>query len=520
MPDPQPSSSRTNLSLGAILLVAIILSYWSISTGIPHTVSTDEPDIMRRSVHMMRSGDFNPRFFDYGGFTMYLHMLVASVRFLSGAMSGSWTSLDQVWEGDFYLWSRCVTAFFNVMTVYVVYRVGLRWSTTIGLTAALVTAVHPYLVRQAHFALTDTPLTFFIAETMLLSLVAAERGRLRWFLLAGLATGLAAATKYNGALALLMPLAVALTSRAVAFRWAAILVACGGAAIGFLAAAPYTVLDLKAFLNAFASLASHFTNYERPLDVASTYVKYIRIGFGFRSPAGNYFGVGLWLGWVGWLLAIAGALVLIVELRRGERRTAALVALVFPLTYFFVLSHQSLKFARYLLPMIPGMCLMVAIGIDVVAARLRRAAALRRWPVAAILVLLTVVPPASQAVAWDFEEQKMKTEEFAARWIQLNLPRGKLIIIDEPRILLRPEFPAQYSPRLLSESLESYRNRGVVYLVTSSQQTDRYFSEPTRYPAEVAGWNRVYASTDLVQVVRPTRDHPSGSIITVLKIRD
>src|SRR5207249_4596088 len=141
----------------------------------------------------------NPHFFDYGGFTIYLHMIVASIRFLSGAMSGTWTSLDQVWEGDFYLWGRAVTAFFNVMTVYVIYRVGVRWSALVGLTAALLTAVHPYLARQAHFALTDTPLTFFVAEATLLSLVAAERLRLRWFLLAGLTTGLAAATKYNGA---------------------------------------------------------------------------------------------------------------------------------------------------------------------------------------------------------------------------------------------------------------------------------------------------------------------------------
>src|SRR5713101_394592 len=166
--------TRVNLALAGILTLGVALRLWSISTGIPYTTGTDEPEILGRSLKMMRSGNLNPGFFDYGGFTFYLHMVVASARFLAGAIAGKWTTLDQVWEGDFYLWSRIVTAGFGVMTIYVVYRVGLRWSRAVGLIAALVAAVHPNLVRESHFALTDTPLMFFVTETLLLSIVAAD----------------------------------------------------------------------------------------------------------------------------------------------------------------------------------------------------------------------------------------------------------------------------------------------------------------------------------------------------------
>jgi len=492
---------------GAILGLSILLSYWSIGTGVPHTASTDEPDIVGRSLKMMRTGDLNPHFFDYGGFTIYLHTLVGSARFGAGAMSGRWTSLDQIWEGDLYLWCRAATAFFNVMTVYVMYRIGRRWSESVAVAAALLTAVHPYLTRQAHFALTDTPLMFFVAETTLLALVASERGALRWFLLAGLTTGLAAATKYNGAMALILPLAVAITAPTVQARWPAILAAGTGAALGLLAAAPYTLLDLPRFLNAFGSLASHFTNVVPPMEIARTYVKYMRIGLGFSNH-----GVGLWFGWPGLLLIVIGAALLVGQLFSPARRTAALVALLFPTMYFYMLSHQSLMFARYLLPMIPATCLAMAIAISEIAGRLGRR------PVAIVLLLLTVVPPATQAANWDRGEQNVKTEELAASWIQQNLPPGQLIVIDDPRIRLPPSHPAAYAPRLALRTADEYKKDGVAYLVTSSQQTDAYFADPATYAAQVAAWNRLYAASEFVKIFRPAATTP-GSTITILKIR-
>ena len=193
--DSVPTPARLRFGVAGILLLATALRFWAISSGIPHTTGTDEPEILGRSLRIMKTGNFDPGFYDYGGFTIYFHVGVASARFISGAMAGKWTSLDQVWAGDFYLWSRAVTALFGVMTVYVVYRIGRRWHPTVGVIAALMTAVYPNLVREAHFALTDTPLTFFVIETLLLSLVASETGLLRWFLLAGVTTGFAAATK-------------------------------------------------------------------------------------------------------------------------------------------------------------------------------------------------------------------------------------------------------------------------------------------------------------------------------------
>src|SRR5205807_7772079 len=129
-----------------------------------------------RVINMMKSGDFNPHFFDYGGLTIYFHLAVASVRFAVGALGGEpdCTSIDKLRMGTIVLWTRVATALIGTLTVYVIYRTGLRWSLGTALIAALLAAIHPNLVRESHFALTDTPLTFLVSLTLLLSLIAAE----------------------------------------------------------------------------------------------------------------------------------------------------------------------------------------------------------------------------------------------------------------------------------------------------------------------------------------------------------
>ena len=161
---------------------------------------------MSRVVQMMRTGDFNPHFFDYPGLYFYVQLGVAVLRFLAGATRGEWNALDQVDTPDFYLWGRAVTAILGTLTVVLVYRVGMRWGARHAALAAGLMAVMPLHVRESHYVLTDVPVTFFVTLTLLLTLGAHERERATSFAWAGAAAGLAAATKYPGALVIVVPL--------------------------------------------------------------------------------------------------------------------------------------------------------------------------------------------------------------------------------------------------------------------------------------------------------------------------
>ena len=149
-----------------------------------------------------------------------------------------------------------MTASFGTATVFLVYQIGMRWGTRHALLAAALLALMPNHVRESHYVLTDVPMTFFVTLAFLQALQAHERGQVSRFFAAGLAAGLAAATKYNGAVALLLPLMAAYMTRSLDRpRMRSALIAVGGFLLAFLVAAPYTVLDLPHFLDGYGKLA-------------------------------------------------------------------------------------------------------------------------------------------------------------------------------------------------------------------------------------------------------------------------
>ena len=87
-------------TLAVILVVAGLLRFAALGSGIPFNIGVDEPEILSRVVQMMRTGDFNPHFFDYPGLYFYVQLGVAILRFLVGATLGEWSSLDQVSNND------------------------------------------------------------------------------------------------------------------------------------------------------------------------------------------------------------------------------------------------------------------------------------------------------------------------------------------------------------------------------------------------------------------------------------
>src|SRR5262249_2974925 len=151
-------------------------------------------------------GSLHPHFFDYPTLYVYVQLAVSCVRFVVGAMRGMWSALDQAGPDMFYLWGRATTAGIGGANALLGVWVRLRWGARRALLAAGLLAVLPMHVRQSHYVLTDVPLTFFVTLTLLLSLRAHERGTVTAFAWAGVAAGLATATRYNGALVLVMPL--------------------------------------------------------------------------------------------------------------------------------------------------------------------------------------------------------------------------------------------------------------------------------------------------------------------------
>jgi 4-amino-4-deoxy-L-arabinose transferase-like glycosyltransferase len=513
---PVPGSTSLTLLqkliLVAILAVAMWLRLAGVGVGLPYRVGVDEPALMEKSVNIMKSGDFHPHFWDYPGFTIYLHSAVASVRFLYGAMNKEWSSLedDDVWPGAFYHWSRIVTALIGTLTVFIVFRSATRWGPLVGLIAAAAMAVQPQHVRESHFALTDIPLTFFVALTFLLSQRAAEGGRFREFFVAGVATGLAIATKYNGAVALLMPFTVVFLSAKPETRVMSIIAVMTGTLGGFIAAAPYSVLDLPGFLNGFAALMQYYNAPRAFSDMASTYFKFVVIWFGYPGQLPR------WIGYPAVMLFVFGGLMLLADLRQPGRRGPALAALLFPLTYFWFVSNQSLQFGRYLMPIVPMLSIGVAIGIATLRDWVARRAPARTARFALPLLLLVLLPPALTARSFVLDQRRVSTEEQVGRWLTQNVKPNERIVF-EAALQLPPRFKHERVLRLTAYPLAQYRSDGTVYLVASSAEYDKYFNDPARFASQITDYNELFKATELVMTFTPSAEHP-GATIRVMKL--
>jgi 4-amino-4-deoxy-L-arabinose transferase-like glycosyltransferase len=503
---PDRERRRNRLLAGLVVAITAYLRFRHLDAGIPHAIGIDEPQIMERAVAMMKSGDFNPRFFDWPSLTIYLHMIVACFTFLMGAMDGMWRNLDQVGPADMYLNGRALTAAFGTATVWLVYLIGSRWGQAQGLLAAALCAVIPSHVRESHYVLADVPTAFFTTLTLWLALRAHERATLVRFALAGAAVGLAASAKYNGVVALVVPLAVAwfgagtISERA---RRSLIIGVAAGAA--FLAGTPYAVLDLPAFLNDYARLAAIFAR-ERPGDPGwAIYLRHLELALGW--PALALTGLGLAGGL--WRMIVGG----------DRARWAALV--LFPPLYFQVMAGSYQIYGRYLMPLLPFASLLAAVTSLAITARLSRTR-LRPGVVhlaAAALVGIALARPAYASLTFTAHLGQQSTLDQAWSWIRQNAPRGSRVAIERQALQLPGNIYEVVHVRSLVERTHAeYVTEGVDYLLASSDGYGDAFSGAAAARDAFVAYQTLFTQAEPLATFTPSPTRP-GPELRIFKVR-
>ena len=511
-PTPLTSLGRRNqLALVAVVAIGAAFRFGAIGAGAPFRIANDEPFVVGTALRIMQTGDFNPHFFHYGGLAIYLHTFVAVCRFLVGAVGGEWSSLSGVWIGDYLTAARIMTAALGTLTVVVVFRIGLRLGTTVAVLGALLMAVLSPHVRESHFALTDIPLTLMVALTLLLSLRAAEQARIPAVVIAAVAAGLAASVKYNGAIALIMPLisALALPAGSRLLGMSLAFVASGAA---FVITSPYTVIDLPGFLNGFADLSKSYNLGRSFPEAAMTYVKFLRSWFAWPEVA------PLEVGYLGLALAVIGGGLIAIKRGPALSKIGAGILLVFPCVWFVMLSKQgSLQYGRYLLPIAPMLCVGLAAALTAAWTHAARYAAAPRWairvPALAMLVLMS-----GSAFAWVREHAQPHTEELASAWLVREVPAGQTVVVEAAAVSLPHSLKVQAINRLIDRPIDYYRQHNQLFLVTTASETDPYFLKPRANARELAAFQQLVSETDTVATFEPSGE-TTGPRISILRVR-
>ena len=300
-----------------------------------------------------------------------------------------------------------------------------------GRMIALSSVTYTGLLLHGHYLTSDIPVAFWMVVVFLFAQAQVKDPRARNYVMAGLFTGVAAATKYNGlAVGLAIPV----------FHWVAhlgrgpllktlfdirLFVALGMVAVGFVLANPYAVLSHDRFIE----------------DFRYNYIT-TQVYDGQDAQDTNYGAFGLYLIQIfGPPLAVivaAGVLASLARLRRAdavERATVAAAAAVC-LLYFVKFGGMPRLVPRFALPVAPLLLIAAAPGwASLFKARPKLATPIV-WGVAAYGALVGLwighrfaADPRTAAQAWAVEhvppDAMMESTRYSPRFFKLPDYRGQ-----------------------------------------------------------------------------------------------
>jgi len=510
------------LALGLVLLLALSLRLWGLAFGLPYVIQPDEPSVEDRALSMWLNGDANPHYFVYPSLYYDLQALWAlGTGHVASLFSPDVLRHPLLHKPLYYLSGRLLTALLGTLTVFVTYLTGREFSVRLGLIAALFLAAAAQHVQQSHYITVDAPTALFTALTALLALRAlralrqprgtdarASAGRARAYLLAaGVAAGLAAGTKYNAGVALLLPLAAILLGGAATWTRrlgtaASVVAVC---AATFLLTTPFAVLDPRPFLTSVRVVSQHYATGHPGAEGSDNAVWYLS-----------------YLARAGVLPLITGLALAGVAVAPSRYRRAGLILLAFTVPYYALLCSTYVRFDRNLLPLLPFVALLAAAAVEAVIPRV--IALLRNHSAAYGLVLgLAVAPSLAIAAATDSAITQPFSEQVAVAWADAHLPRGAHLATENwegrPFELSSRHYRITNVGALGTRSYDALVRRGVRYVVTDSWTDGAYLRDPRRYPVEAAHYAELYRRARLLTRIPGDLPQRQGPTISIYELR-
>jgi 4-amino-4-deoxy-L-arabinose transferase-like glycosyltransferase len=484
-----------------LFLIALVLRAWLAGESLPFVEHIDEPAVLEIAIRMVRDGDLNPHTFLYP--SLYYNLLAATTKLHVwwGVAAGLYSSDQDIpFKNNgvtaapmLFVWGRTLTALLGAATVPALYALGRRmfgWRS--GLLAALALMLTAYHVRHSHYITVDAPTGLWVTLATLGAWEVAQSGRWRGYVLAGVAAGLAAGTKYNaGVVVAAIGAAHLIQWRWAGFRQPLLRLAASGAValLAFLATTPFALADIGFFVSQLRFNAYHYNLGDHG-------------DFVGRWPFARY-GLFFWedgLGPVGCLLLLAGLPALA---RRFPAQVAILLSACLP-GMILLLSYAT-HFTRNMLPVLPLLVLLAAAGlvalVDLLGQQTWRRAALAG--LAALLLLPHAIQTYRHLAYWSRPYSMVAASERLR-----ELPQGQRIAAELPPTLFGGATAIFPLERITERDLAWYRANGFRYLAANDE---------LRSEADRAVYGELLANAEVVVVYPPRRagvqPGPSGAIL-------
>ncbi|MEX0993493.1 MAG: glycosyltransferase family 39 protein [Solirubrobacterales bacterium] len=521
----------------AVLALAFVLRVWGIKQGLPYVYNVDEAsNFVPSALSFFFTDSLNPHYFVNPPAFSYLLHVVLAFWYGGGWPFGAGHDVAHAYAVDptsVFVVARMTSAVLGTATVAVVYLIGKRlYDRRVGLIAAALMAVAFLPVFYSHLALNDVPALLPLTVSIYGSAGVLTRGRTSDYLLAAVALGFAAATKYTAAIALL-PLAAAIVYRLAGAQRGETLRIARVVAVAALAA-------VAAFVVANPHFVLSFDEFQEGLRTQESESDFGKLGLDQDSGVVYYLWTLTWgLGWLPALGALAGAL---FALKEDRWRAALLVP--WPVVVILFLGLQGRYFGRWLIPALPALAILAALAAVRVAELATSGQRSRTALVSALAIALVaqglvrsihvdrvlarddtrnvlrqrmvrVVPPNSKVVvepvvpdAWFTDAGRPPpVSSSGRRWVKLPTGRSMLDNSGRPRRggVGRTVTPEDYQRVLRPELIDSYERGGFCWVVIGSTQYGRSFVSPEEAPGAIAYYRELSRRGDVVERVSPFR---------------
>lgn len=402
------------LILVGVIVLAGALRVRHLDYGLPQFLLPDEAKYTRMAKTYLKSHRIaNPHYF-------------LNPPLFSHVVLGTTALLDLMHvrlrgEARVVMISRVLSALLGTASVGLLYLLGSRLAgRKVGLVAALLLAGNFLAIRSSHQGVND----MMMLSLMLLSIDAFVRGtsgeigaeRLpREAVMAAFVAGLAFSTKYNGGIAL-MPICALMLLRwglwircgLLKQRWTAILREAGTiggwCALGVLAGNPWileTPKEVWGGISLQMEVAEECWPGQELTPMSYQVVKALAQGCGVA------------------VLLFAGIGVVLVARARPLALSLLTLTTLTYLAYFAFVSKAL--FARFLLPAVPGICLLATMGLEQMVSfarmRLKSAASI-------VLVGLALTQPIYNSFQYLTILSRPDTRTLAAQWAVRHVPRA------------------------------------------------------------------------------------------------
>jgi hypothetical protein len=385
-----------------ILLIGLLLRSWGVLFGLYHA---DEPIIVNHAL-AYGLGDLNPHFFAIPPLVSYYlffgYGLLYALSHLVGLPDIAAFKVLFIEQPEiFYWWGRILVGVIpGTISIYAIYKLAQHlWSSEVANWAAFWLAINYLHIRNSHYIYVDICMLLAIIGCAYSALRAYDNKVLRSYIIAGMWIGLAAAIKYNAAIAACGLVFACAFSGKNYFKY---LICAGFASIlTYMFLNPFSVIAYKEFWDQLVHQAG-----------AESMIGWVyHIKHSILSSTG-----------IGVLILMACGI--LAAFKSDFKRTLILIAI--PTAFFLMLGVFSQSHSRYALPLMPFIALAAGYGVQ----------SLIHWSqfnkIFRIFVIALIIFSAAIPLVKTVQSNKLflstDTRDSAKQWIEQNIATDSKIL--------------------------------------------------------------------------------------------